>query len=551
MKQSRITTIAAAAAIGLTALAGAAVVGNVYSTNQMTRSIAVKEQSIEAAETVRDSSRLLTNTVRAYTATGDQAWLDQYWTEINETKSQAKAIATLESLETPQSELDLVAQASQNSATLVQTETRAMRLMLEAANVAPAAMPGPVAEYSLSAADRALNAEQKRELARDLVHNEAYLGEAAKIMGPIEQFRTENAQRVTADAESSAWLRSATEIALAIIAVLLSIALLTILWVFHRQMGSVIRHYATTLQDRDPRDLSFTLEPEGVDELHDLADAFNAQNEQVSTVIAAISTNAAALSSASSQLTATASRLDEVSTRTRAEAQSASHAAGDVSNSVSTVASGTEEMSASIQEIATAATRATGVAQEAVHSAELTAETVRKLSESSIRIGEVMKAITSIAEQTNLLALNATIEAARAGEAGKGFAVVANEVKELAQQSAAATEDISTRVQGIQDDAAATSAALANITEVIARINETQSTIASAVEEQTATTNEMSRSVHDAASGSSGIASNIDKVAGNAGETSDGAAQTLTAAQDLSRLSQELHDIVGQYRVRA
>nr|WP_246308634.1 methyl-accepting chemotaxis protein [Kineosphaera limosa] len=208
-------------------------------------------------------------------------------------------------------------------------------------------------------------------------------------------------------------------------------------------------------------------------------------------------------------------------------------------------------MSASIQEIATAATRATGVAQEAVHSAELTAETVRKLSESSIRIGEVMKAITSIAEQTNLLALNATIEAARAGEAGKGFAVVANEVKELAQQSAAATEDISTRVQGIQDDAAATSAALANITEVIARINETQSTIASAVEEQTATTNEMSRSVHDAASGSSGIASNIDKVAGNAGETSDGAAQTLTAAQDLSRLSQELHDIVGQYRVRA
>ncbi|MDO5628159.1 MAG: methyl-accepting chemotaxis protein [Mobilicoccus sp.] len=551
MKQSTITKIAAGTAIGLTVLTGAAVVGNIQATNQMEHAASVREQSITAADAVQDSSRFLTNTVRAYTATGDSDWLDQYWTEINETRTQARAIETLESLGTPQSELDLVAQASANSGTLVNTETRAMRLMLEADDVPVAQMPPAVGEFDFSGADAALSSDDQRALARDLVHNDAYQAEVAGIMGPLAQFHDTTSARVTAEAERTEFLRSFTEIALAVIAALLSIALIVILWVFHRQLGAVVRRYAEELRGRDPRDLTFSLTPGGVEELHDLADAFNAQNDQVADVLASIRNNAEGLSAASTQLTSTAQRLDQASARTRAEAERASGAASGVSDSVSTVASGTEEMSSSIREIATAATRATGVAQEAVHSAEATAGIVTKLSESSIRIGEVMKAITSIAEQTNLLALNATIEAARAGEAGKGFAVVASEVKELAQQSAAATEDISTRVLGIQDDAAATSAALAEISEIINRINETQSTIASAVEEQTATTNEMSRSVHGAASNASGIASNISTVASTATDTSNGAAETLSAAEELNRLSSGLEQIVRGFTLRA
>jgi methyl-accepting chemotaxis protein len=159
-----------------------------------------------------------------------------------------------------------------------------------------------------------------------------------------------------------------------------------------------------------------------------------------------------------------------------------------------------------------------------VNSADSTNETITKLGQSSIEIGKVIKVITSIAQQTNLLALNATIEAARAGDAGRGFAVVASEVKELAKQTATATEDISQRIEAIQNDSNGAVKAIAEITEVIDRINDLQNTIASAVEEQTATTNEIARNVAEAAKGSSDIAKNIGIVAQNAQSTTTGPA---------------------------
>jgi methyl-accepting chemotaxis protein len=224
-----------------------------------------------------------------------------------------------------------------------------------------------------------------------------------------------------------------------------------------------------------------------------------------------------------------------------------SAAAEQVSRNVQTVATGAEQMGASIREIAQNATDAARVAADAVQAAQLTNDAVSKLGASSQEIGNVVKVITSIAQQTNLLALNATIEAARAGEAGKGFAVVAHEVKDLAQETAKATDDISARISAIQTDTAGAVEAIEQITLVIAKINDYQNTIAAAVEEQTATTREMSRSVNEAAIGTSEIAENITGVAQAAAATSSGVVDSQRAAAELSRMSDEMDGLVGRF----
>jgi methyl-accepting chemotaxis protein len=218
---------------------------------------------------------------------------------------------------------------------------------------------------------------------------------------------------------------------------------------------------------------------------------------------------------------------------------------------VNTVAASTEEMSASIREIAANANEAASVASSAVGTAENATTTVSKLGTSSAEIGQVIRVITEIAEQTNLLALNATIEAARAGEAGKGFAVVANEVKELAKETAAATEDIGQRIVAIQGDAQAASLAIEEISTVIGQISDIQNTIASAVEEQTATTNEITRHVTEAATGANEIAASITGVAQAAHDTSSGAASTQVSARDLAQLADELNRSVTRFVVRS
>jgi methyl-accepting chemotaxis protein len=257
---------------------------------------------------------------------------------------------------------------------------------------------------------------------------------------------------------------------------------------------------------------------------------------------------AQALASASRQLIAVSQQMASNAEETAAQANVASAAASQVSQNVTTVSTGAEEMGASIKEIAKSANEAARVATTAVKVAERTNATVAKLGESSAEIGNVIKVITSIAQQTNLLALNATIEAARAGEAGKGFAVVANEVKELAKQTAKATEDISRKIEAIQTDTKGAVTAIEQIGKIINQINDIQNTIASAVEEQTATTGEISRNVAEAAKGSNEIAQNITAVAQAARGTTEGASDTKRAADELTKMAVDLQQLVAQFK---
>ena len=301
----------------------------------------------------------------------------------------------------------------------------------------------------------------------------------------------------------------------------------------------------------EANDLTARVDQERQDEIGQLGRCLNLFVEKVHDLLTQIAASAQHVSSASEELSATSQQITANSEETSVQAKVVSKATQQVSQNLQTVATGAEQMGISIKEIAKNATEAAKVATSAVKVAETANATVSKLGDSSTEIGQVIKVITSIAQQTNLLALNATIEAARAGEAGKGFAVVANEVKELAKETAKATEDISNKIEAIQSDTKAAVDAIASISRVINQVNDISSTIATAVEEQNATTNEMSRNVAEAAQGSGEITSNIAGVAEAAQSTSRGSADTQKAAQELVQMSAQLRALVAQFNLGA
>ena len=314
------------------------------------------------------------------------------------------------------------------------------------------------------------------------------------------------------------------------------------------QLKDKVDSMLTVVDSAANGDLTNTIDVKGDDAIGKMGEGLAKFLSDIRSNISNIADMAKKLTGSSEEMNAVSQEMAGNSEETTAQANVVSDASSEISKNVQTVATGTEEMGASIKEIAQNANEAARVAANAVKVAETANTTVGKLGDSSAEIGQVIKVITSIAEQTNLLALNATIEAARAGEAGKGFAVVANEVKELANQTAKATDEISSKIQAIQTDTEGAVDAIGEISMVINQINDISNTIASAVEEQTATTAEISRNVNEAATGSEEISRNISGVAQAAQDTSAGIDRNQVAANELADMAAELQKLVSRFK---
>jgi methyl-accepting chemotaxis protein len=298
------------------------------------------------------------------------------------------------------------------------------------------------------------------------------------------------------------------------------------------------------------RDYTVDVPVRSRDEIGQMSAAVNAAVSDIREAIGTIAGNARSLSDASVRLTAISGDVNSSSEQASGQAGTVSESSMLVNDRVREAAQGAEQMTAAIREIAGNTSQVAQIAQGAVETAQETTAAMSKLSTSTDEIGNVIKLITSIAEQTNLLALNATIEAARAGESGKGFAVVASEVKDLAQSTARATEDIGQRIEAIQGDTSHAIEAIGRIADVINEINQYQASIAGAVEEQTATTNELSRLFDDAAHGADSINRSIEQVAATAAQTANGATSTRQAADELAGLATSLTDVVGRFKIK-
>ncbi|MGU3538212.1 methyl-accepting chemotaxis protein [Methylobacterium sp. A54F] len=552
-------------------------------------------QSLLLADEIRQGSDDLTRLGRTYVVTGDPAWKQQYqdvldirggrkarpqqyhriyWDFVagGEAKprpdGEAVPVSTLmERLGFTDQETGKLAEAVRNSDGLVKLEVEAMNLV-EGKDPAGAA----IADW---------NPEKARVRAAGLVHSADYHRFKAAIMRPLDEFYVLLQDRTTAtvarnEAEATFWSR------VVLAALLLTIAsMLALGWFAYRAlvrgyaavgaaMATVARgDYTAAIPGRDRPDEVGDM-ARGLESLqHSLARAEaerrleeGAEQERArraGTIAMADAFETAVgpivrgLAGSVGELQAAARTMTDTASDTTSRSEAVASAAGVASTHVEGVASAAAELRTSVSEIARQVDASSALARTAVDEAGRTAALVRDLSSAATQVGTVVSMISAIAGQTNLLALNATIEAARAGEAGRGFSVVAAEVKELANQTARSTDEISRQIGGIQDATQQAVSAIAGIGSRIEAMSAVAGSIASAVEEQGAATQEIVRSVAQAAAGTGAVTSNIAGVADAAGETGAAAAQVLASASELSRQSGQLGAELASFlaRVRA
>jgi len=525
-----------------------------------------------------NASDYLTNEARQYTIFGDKVHFDNYWREVNETKTRDHVVARLKELGAPAAELALIEQAKANSDALIKTEDAAMK--------------------AVAAGDL------KR--AQTLMFGADYDKNKAIIMKPIAEFQHMMNTRASGEAaDARATAETMQSLAEATIALLVAATLALIYFLFIRRVVSPLTVLSTVLGrlaggDKSVEVPATTREDEvgrmiqavrvfkenaiQTERLQQEAEenrrrmeaekerrareeeAARAEKEaekerqrleqerrarHLTELTQSFDREATGMlrqvSSSASGLQATAQSMSATAEETNRKSNAVAAASGQTSSNVQTVATATEELSASIGEIGRQVTQSTQIAQKAVTEAAQTSEQVKTLAEAAQKIGEVVNLINDIASQTNLLALNATIEAARAGEAGKGFAVVASEVKTLATQTAKATEEIAAQIGNMQQATGSTVAAIDNIRGTIGEISQIATVIAAAIEEQGAATQEIARNVQQAARGTQDVSANIASVTQAAASTGAASAEVLTAATALSRQSEALLGEVNRF----
>jgi methyl-accepting chemotaxis protein len=399
----------------------------------------------------------------------------------------------------------------------------------------------------------------------------------AAALGVLQKLITYNEEAIAkTDQEAAGVQKKANLSLLASIVVGFAAALVLGIMLSLSIVNPIGKTVATVLKVSEG-DMTQQIQVDQKDEVGQLATAMNNMTAKLREIIKELTQNSSTLAAASEELSATSTQLasgaEEMNSQSRTVASAGEQlssnvntmaaASEEMSSSAGAVASAIEEMSSSINEVAKNCEKESRIAHQANEQAGQTRQIMAKLGDSAKEIGKIVEVISGIADQTNLLALNATIEAASAGEAGKGFAVVANEVKELARQSAQATEQIAKQIETMQGNTDTAIKAIEEITKIIEEVSSISGTIAAAVEEQSATTNEIAKTVSGVSSATNEMAKNIQESAKGANEVSKniqgvnaasqqvaaGATQTNASAQELAKIAARLKEMVGQFKV--